>query len=93
MSEPLIYDYEGAAARLGKPVSADWLQKNKRRIPHCQFGSNVGFTEAHLVQIAEMFTVLPGHAAPSVERPTPLPKQAAQSVAGLRPRGAARRSA
>jgi hypothetical protein len=88
MSEPLIYDYEGAAARLGNPVSVDWLQRNKQRLPHCQFGKNVGFTEAHLFQIAELQTVLPGQLAAQDEQPTPLPRPAAKAVQSLKPRGA-----
>lgn len=93
MSEPLIFNYDETAARMGKPVSADWLQKNKHRLPHCQFGDKVGFTEAHMLQIAEMQTVLPGQEVAPAEQVTPLPKAATKAVQNLKPRGASKQSA
>ena len=65
MSEPLTYNVEQAAERLGGPFTVDWLRKHLAQIPHLRSGAGrgkagrVGFTEAHLAAIITAHTVEP----------------------------------
>jgi hypothetical protein len=93
MTEPHVYDYEAASTRLGGVASAEWLQKHKTELPHCQFGTRVGFTEADLAEIAEMHRVRPGQKAPSVEQHKPLSAPVPQQLRDLKPRRAGKKSA
>jgi hypothetical protein len=69
VTTPLTYSVEGAAARLGGSFTLD-------EIPHIKAGNGRGragrisFSEAHLVQIIDMFTVRPAAAGPEPEFPS-----------------------
>lgn len=65
MTLPMTCDIETAAMRLGGPFTVDWLRGHMHEIPHVKNGSGrgrggrIGFTEAHLAEIVERFTVRP----------------------------------
>lgn len=90
MSEPILHNYESASQRMGGVVSAEWLAKHKRQLPHCKFGTKVGFTEDDLHQIIEMFRVRPGHAS-RLEEPDAPTQSVAPALRELTPRRAGRK--
>ncbi len=71
MTAPLTYNIEAAAARLGGPFTVDFLKNHLHEIPHIKSGNGRGragriaFSESHLVQIVDKYTVKP------VDAPTP----------------------
>lgn len=77
---PLTFTLAEAAARLGGPFTADWLRGHLAEIPHVKNGSGrgrggrVGFTDAHLIRIVEMFSIEPD-APTSTEEFTPITRR------------------
>ena len=65
MTEPLIYDFAGAAAKLHPVVTESWLKRHVKELPHRKFGNGsgragrVGFTQADLEVILARYAVMP----------------------------------
>jgi len=69
MSEPMTFDYDQAADKLGAAISASWLKAHIKELPHRKFGlgtgrsGRVGFTQGDLDLILARFAVTPDEQA------------------------------
>jgi hypothetical protein len=76
MTAPLTYSMEAAASRLGGPFTVDFLKGHLHEIPHLKVGNGRGragriaFSEQHLIQIVDKFSVAPAEAGPAPEFPS-----------------------
>jgi hypothetical protein len=70
VSEQLSYNVEQAAEKLGGPFTPDFLIGHLPEIPHLKLGKGtgrsgrIGFSELHLAEIVQMFTVEPSEPTP-----------------------------
>lgn len=80
-AEPMSFDADQAADRLGRPFTADFLRGNLDRLPHIRLGhgrgraGRVGFTQEHLDQIVRMHSVAPPTPAVVHEAFTPITRR------------------
>lgn len=78
--EPMSYDCEEAARRLGSIVTPDWLKRHARYYPHLRAGrgrgrsGRIAFTAEHLAIILADLEQTPA------EKPVPAPAEQFRSV-------------
>lgn len=69
MTTPVGHDYTSAAAVLN--LSAAWLKKHIRELPHIKYGHLVRFTDEHLAEIRAMHEKRPDGAAEATQELRP----------------------